>query len=630
MNYPKCSALLKGYFSNIVYIDDCFDLSLVDKPIKEEPLEDGEVEGIPLTDRELDVDEQHADEKEDECEADLSSKEMESELLSMLLLRLGAEEKYDGIQLSPVKYHHEVDEEFIVKKMLRAPLSIIDWDLKGGKTAFSIVPKLFQQSKQLKVVVVYTNSFNEAEMALRENEDFIEYTRIECRKPNLLCLQNKHKSLMITALKKDYDLESLLNVIVELYIECCGLMASALLSVVSQVNEQSGKLFESFCKPFEDLYFLQMYFSQISNEDRRNSLNEFLLSKVQAEIDVDLDIIMEMQQFEQDRLFKKINDLKRESGKYIKTCLEEIQPYLQSEVQIEICKKLSDISYGDYKSCFDKMKNPYDSWGSVLQEYSTLLSKTFEAVCQERSKILLGPYSELKVPAEKEKELEAHRKSIVQKVKRDFKPEYEIFKKEIWPVFLQVLISGPEVLHSSVELVHTMKYYAYSDDTLMALLPDGDIPKDKEKFLLNRIHFGDIFVQKYEEDTEYLLCITPSCDVFRPKKVELMVSFIRGQIIKQDEVQKTRKENVHVSALPCIDKVGNKCLRYVAWRFFDLKKIDLKDDDIYREFVCYKRPFRLNEKYMRQISNKFISYFSRAGVDEVFMKEEKSLMNIFL
>jgi hypothetical protein len=38
----------------------------------------------------------------------------------------------------------------------------------------------------------------------------------------------------------------------------------------------------------------------------------------------------------------------------------------------------------------------------------------------------------------------------------------------------------------------------------------------------------------------------------------------------------------------------------------------------------------LDAQYMRQIANKFTAYFSRAGVDEIFMKEEKSLIKMFI
>ena len=54
----------------------------------------------------------------------------------------------------------------------------------------------------------------------------------------------------------------------------------------------------------------------------------------------------------------------------------------------------------------------------------------------------------------------------------------------------------------------------------------------------------------------------------------------------------------------------------------------MQDEDL-EKLKSWERPCMMAEPYARQISNKFISYFSRAGVDELFMKSAVNLRRIF-
>ena len=135
--------------------------------------------------------------------------------------------------------------------------------------------------------------------------------------------------------------------------------------------------------------------------------------------------------------------------------------------------------------------------------------------------------------------------------------------------------------------------------------------------------------QDANEKNDYLLCITPPCDAFRPEKTKFHIVFIRGSEIPLHELSARRKENVHLSALPIVDASGKSQIRYVSWRFFDIVTFNLKEEEDYKDLCTWERPYMMAEQYTRQISNLFISYFSRAGVDELFMKSAPSLRHIF-
>ena len=154
--------------------------------------------------------------------------------------------------------------------------------------------------------------------------------------------------------------------------------------------------------------------------------------------------------------------------------------------------------------------------------------------------------------------------------------------------------------------------------------------KKKTKFLQNKMHFGDVLIrQNSDGNNDYLLCITPPCDAFRPEKTKLHIIFIKGSEIPLRELAAQRKENTHLSALPVTDASGNAQIRYVNWKFFDVVTFNLKEEDDYKDLCTWDRPYMMAEQYARQISNLFISYFSRAGVDELFMKSAPSLRHIF-
>lgn len=202
---------------------------------------------------------------------------------------------------------------------------------------------------------------------------------------------------------------------------------------------------------------------------------------------------------------------------------------------------------------------------------------------------------------------------------------------EVFPVLVQILVSSPDILFAGAELVQNLKYHYYDDTDLNTILAAGKELKkaEKETYLRNKFHYGDILIRNRKGSaTEYLLCISPPCDVCRPGKVKLNICFIKGLEVPEAELTVKRKENVHISVLP----INNGCktdLKYVAWRLFDIVKFDLGKKEDYESICSYSRPFMMSEQYSRQIGNLFTSYFSRAGVDELFMKSAQNLRALF-
>ena len=94
-----------------------------------------------------------------------------------------------------------------------------------------------------------------------------------------------------------------------------------------------------------------------------------------------------------------------------------------------------------------------------------------------------------------------------------------------------MLITKKDFLKCLPEMIENLKFHRYENVDLGYYLRDGIELDDyrKRSFLMNKIHFGDIL---YDFDArEYLLCITPPCDAFRPQKVDYRYTFIRGKAV---------------------------------------------------------------------------------------------------
>ena len=274
MDYAVSRARLKNYFSTVTYIDDRFDHCIIDEPLDfgdEEtvdtpplpilglatpPIATGEIAPIP-----------HADEKDMEIN------------LSTILAALN-DEKYAGIRFTPVLFKDNLAKEILVKKIQESPLTLIDWNLGEKEKAFDFINLLFETTKQLKVIVVYTSNYTEAISAMQKDDCLKDCMTIPTAYSSFSCYRCNHQSLLIIAAKQSYNLRTILDIIPDVFINNCGLMPVALLDYMASAQHVSDELFGAFSHPFEDIYWLQMYFSELSEADIPSAISEFIQNKI--------------------------------------------------------------------------------------------------------------------------------------------------------------------------------------------------------------------------------------------------------------------------------------------------------------------------------------------------------------
>ena len=319
-----------------------------------------------------------------------------------------------------------------------------------------------------------------------------------------------------------------------------------------------------------------------------------------------------------------------DAQKVFHEALHALYPHLKNS-NATFCKALLEVKYTQIKDACTLAIKDSTSWVELLKIFSSILDDASTIIVEQRVNSLLAPYSKLEIPTELTEEIDKHKEHVQRDISQQVSIERECFFSEVFPVLVQILVSSPDILFAGAELVQNLKYHYYDDTDLNTILAAGKELKkaEKETYLRNKFHYGDILIRNRKGSaTEYLLCISPPCDVCRPGKVKLNICFIKGLEVPEAELTVKRKENVHISVLP----INNGCktdLKYVAWRLFDIVKFDLGKKEDYESICSYSRPFMMSEQYSRQIGNLFTSYFSRAGVDELFMKSAQNLRALF-
>lgn len=620
MDYEVSKTRLKNYFSTVTYIDDKFDHCIVDEPIL---YSDEEIEDSPPLPMSYAAGTLAAEGFSSEG-VFTEQKEIEHNL-NAILTELNSE-KYAEVRLTPILFDNKLNKDVLVRKIQESPLTLIDWNLGQNDKAFDFVNCLFAKTKQLKVIVVYTSNYLEAIESMRTDPQLKDCPEITTSFSNFSCFRCNKQSLIAVVDKQSYNLDKILDIISDIFIDNCGLMPIAVLDYMASAQRISDELFGSFCRPFEDIYWLQMYFSELSEGDIPAAIIQFIQNKICEACTIEPSISSEMFTHYKKRLQEFVSMDDKVAASSFHKALDTIRPHLQGS-NAEICDAISSMDYSEIKSVCTQALEGSKTWREVTQKFASALSRVKEILAEKKMDPLLQPFLDLEGSEDR---ISRCKEAISKELMKGLNTQWESFSTEIIPVLLQILVSSTKILDSGVELVRNLKYRSYVNQNLEDILKEGatlNRPK-KAEYLKNVFHFGDILIRENNDNVEYLLCISPPCDVCRPDKVKLNICFIKGCEIPEHELNVRRKENVHISILP-IDKNGKESLNYVAWRLFDVVKFDLGNKEEYAEICTYTRPFMMSEQYSRQIGNLFTAYFSRAGVDELFMKSASGLRAIF-
>lgn len=614
MDYDHCRKILREYFGNITYIDDEFDMELIESG-SQIVSNDGIEEGMPLDI--IEAKDKLIEEPEAvSLEEHKFSEEEKSAIALMDIIKKLNQEEFSGINLTPIKFEKSITDKLLIEKIVKANLTIIDWDLGNGKEALPIIKTMLDEITMLKVVVVYTKGFRQA---CNSAESIFCGAKCVKNEQQIKCFQFSNKSLVFIIDKMNLNIKRILDEVEDIFIQENGIMPVAVLDVAERLRDKSGNIFGAFCKPFEDIYFLQMFYSEVADTEISNYLSDFIIRKIYSDVHVNQELGKEFQRYKKKSLVQILsaNNIEQTAQK----CIKQLQDCVsESKMLLNLQEKIEGKTYNDIGKTIEESKEL--SWCKILNKFKPIYKILKKGYIESRKKEILGDCED-----EFKKQFNSVYDKIIKDIEKDFNKELEIYKRDIIPVFVQMIITKGYLQKCLPEVLKNLKYHRYDVADLESSLAGG-IDLDsyrKSNFLMNKIHFGDILCDFQHK--EYLLCVTPPCDSFRPQKVDCKYTFIKGEMIEANEVKKVQKENVHITVYPPED--GDSKVRYIKWKLFDIVTFDLNNDIHYKSLYEYNRYYSLDEVYTRQIANKFIAHFSRAGVDEIFVKNEKNLVSVF-
>ena len=616
MAYEACKRRLKHYFGNITYIDDRFDQCLIDEPVYL-PVE--EMAGPPLP-----VHQGEIADKEESIEDEKTQIVSSETNLAAMLVKLN-DDKYEEIHLHPILYTQSIEDSKLCDRIFTSPLTVMDWNLGNGRNAFSIIHELFLRTQCLRVVVVYTANYNEALDALKEDTEMKEYQEfMEEKEDCFSCYQGNNKSLLILAQKNMFNVLALIDKVSDIFLKYCGVMPVALLDYMESSQNNSDSLIGDFSYPFEAMYSLQMSFSEMAESDVPGVITSFIQNRLLSACVVCTDIVAELFQSKRD-LLKRFADRNEADARGVFSASIDILKGKTEEDNQDIWDTMLKEGFLQFRSCCASAAQSNSHWPLQMDEFNDLIAVVKNAIIEERTKRLLSNCIENSKLEGQGETIEKLKQELMKIVEQQYKTKVEAYLKQTLPILIEMVISKDQMLFSVIGLIKNMKYTYYQEKSLRGILAGKERNNKQAKLeaLMNIIHFGDILVK----DNEYLLCMTPPCDAFRPSKTKGTYIFIRGAVTEKNALTNKRKECFHLSVAPATD--GSDSIIFISWCFYAIEKFDLTNEKDLNRFREYERPYMMDESYARQISAKFTSFFSRAGVDELFVKAEENLRSIF-
>lgn len=626
---PKVINIAREYFKDILYVDDAIkkpsDLkSIMDLANKESAAASETANSIheqPITRRpvsfsvESDVNQTNIEQQEEIKQSVLETNGMLDDYFDAfeIIYNLNS----NGNKVSPFFFEGDHQVETVVSLIEQSHLTILDWELDqtGGETTLNILESVFRNTGRLKLLVVYTKNPLQASKMIRDKfaSKIVDYTQTKVEE-STVDIFDLHDAFVLVCRKRELPSNRLKDTFIELLINKFGMFQFALFDSINKIVGETATVLKQFSHPFENTLLLQLQSSGVSAADYAKVISKMITNHINKVIDVDSVIFDEItEQWKKnigimlamdnvkllELLSRKLNNLEqaqnnRTNGKKNRKFISSIK-----QISVEKWREIFTIMCG--LNLIDAAS--LDPAINVIIEQVIVISSEKEFAKNTELVNLCGDNQTLK-----EQCITLYRTNIKRDVTAWIEP--------ILPSILLALIADRGTTHFSktvVDLVHLMKVIEYKErrlDNIDTIIENNNI--------VNYFNSGDVLIN----GDKLLLCISPSCDVFRPEKVKNMLKFVTGKRIDSDSAFLQLKTYEHLTILP--NHENPEKLMCALWNF------NVTEVHNIEELGNYTRPYRLEPGYIQQIMNKYIAYQSRTGVDELFVKDTSSLRNFYV
>ncbi len=602
--------ILKKYLSHVVYIDDEFRVSWQTKE-KESPSK-------PLR-RSRRVSGQQEPVQEMEKEAGPQSN---LEAFCKIM-----RQEYPELLVTPVVYEDPMDMDNLVIHMKNARLLVLDWKLSEQITAVSLLNRA-EFAGQLRFCVIYTSNLEDAkeEFILKiPNAKRDGFQKGECNGSAYDYIRVDSVIHMLCE-KSKFDFHMIMDVLIHIFIEEIGYFPIAFIDMISGLEEKVPYYLNEFSVPFDKLLLLQTSSDGLPVREMYHIISDMVVNNIKADINLNENVL--------DGIYEKQISLLREllkTGAEFETKLDASLQMIFERLKCdeEERKILRDIPADEYKKVIEKAIRNSAELPRGIRNASVSLAKLYGK--KKTDRILAQSGLEGSNTGKIRKELE-----------HLYKTQFEKKVEKLFPACLMIL-TNPDEHYNINRLVTSLKVvnYGKTERDFADIFKDcyekngnemclkGDSNGSKLGLLQNKLNSGDIIYKKSGPDEEirtFYLCIVPSCHLLRPKKVEGNLVFVEGEVVAK-KPDRLLKDSEHFTILPGGD--NHESLVRVIWKYHKIAALDLRKISC-ENFENLCRPYRLTDGYIRQIMGEFVAFYSKVGVEELFVKSDTSLEQLLL
>ncbi len=600
--------ILKNYLSHVVYIDDEFKVAWRIKA-------DEEVRRPPRSSRHKAI--------QEERKSAISSGAATTDNLAEFCMAV--REEYPEILLTPVVYREPMDIQNLVVHMKNARLLVIDWKLSDKVTAIQLLNRE-EFFGQLRFCVVYTSRLEEAEEEFVSSIPNVRDAGLK----NAMCNGYRYDYVRINSViymiceKDKFDFHMIIDSLTEIFVSEIGYFPIAFIDMIARLEEKVPFYLNEFSYPFDNLLLLQTNSDGLPLSELSYMISDMVINNIRSDIELNgkvLDGIYEKQ-------IGRLSDL-LETDEEFRDRLNESLKYIFDRLGCgEERKIFESISADEYKNTIQKaIKRPDD------------LSKGIHNASEALAKLYARKKVECVIPDSNN--LSSDMKKVQKELVGLYKKQIQNKIEKLFPVCLMIL-NNPRESYDLNRLVTSLKVVKYTEDKRgfsdifndCYECKDGymclKIPENGSALgsLQNKLNAGDIFYLRTEQGRaeKFYLCIVPSCHLLRPKKVEGILLFMEGKVVDK-KPDGTLKESEHFTILPGVN--DRRMLVRIIWQFHRIYMLDLKQV-ARKDYENFCRPYRLTNEYFRQIMGEFVSFYSKSGVEELFLKGDSALDQLLL
>ncbi|MGN7360436.1 response regulator receiver domain [Paenibacillus sp. SAF-054] len=523
-----------------------------------------------------------------------------------------------GYKVSPYYYENKTNLEELSLIIERSHLTIMDWELdeSKGNTTLQLLDLLFKKSNKMKLFIIYTKDPAVARKSIVDkfNSD-VQEMFVDIKDKEVYGFQTTN-SLIIICKKRELEAEQILNVFIDKLVNLFGFFPFVFFDTINKITEKSAQILKKFSFPFDNALMLQLHSSGLDMEDYSEVVSRMVNNHITQSIDVN------------NKIFIKISDGWKTNAKKLleqndEVIANKVSDAINELIRIQDSKKTGIKNKSYIELALHVNPKKWREYFEVLSQADLTKQNVLVNVCEIIYADILSimaelHYKEMGINGLPEAADLQVKDTMLSLLRENLHTEATKWLKPIIPSVILFIIGdeadSKKVNDSVNELVHLMKITSYDNTSIKEI---EHFSTDETK-INNYFNTGDIL---FKGDGELLLCISPQCDVFRPKKVGFKLKFIKGKIERYDSAR-TLGGNEHLSIIP--DPEDRAKLICVIWKLSDSNTVKIKD------LKDYTRPYRLMNNYIQQIVNSYIAYHSRAGVDEVFIKGSTSLRGLYI